>query len=62
MAGSYGLSEYTVVKADAGFWYNEAYREMDPELTNDQMVRYFFVGRTDGDYFLLELYGEEYVK
>lgn len=61
MAGSYGLSEYTVVKADASFWYNQAYREMNPEFSTDQMVRYFLVGRTDGDYFLLELYGEDYV-
>ncbi len=62
LAGSYGLSEYTVVKANASFWYNEAYRLMDSALTEDQVVRYFLVGRTDGDYFLVELYGEDYVK
>lgn len=62
MAGNYRLSEYTVVKARASYEYNELSLEMDPELEGGEITRYLLVGRTDGDYYLLEVYGEDYVK
>ncbi len=62
LGGTYGFSEYTVVKTRASYRYNELYREMDSEAEDGEVILYLFVGRTDGDYFLVEIYGEEYVK
>ena len=62
LGGTYGFSEYTVVKARASYQYNDLYREMDSEAEDGEVIRYLLVGRTDGDYFLVEIYGEDYVK
>ena len=51
-----------MVKARASYEYNELSLEMDPELEGGEITRYLLVGRTDGDYYLLEVYGEDYVK
>ena len=62
MAGSMKLTEYTVVKTRASYEYNDLSLEIDPELENGEITRYLFVGRTDGDYYLVEVYAEDFVE
>lgn len=62
MAGSMKLTEYTVVKTRASYEYNDLSLEMDPELEGEEITRYLFVGRTDGDYYLVEVYAEDFVE
>lgn len=62
LGGTYGFSEYTVVKAQASYRHNDLYHELNPEAEDGEVVLYFFVGRTDGEYVLVEIYGEDYVK
>ncbi|MBE7018926.1 MAG: hypothetical protein E7413_03500 [Ruminococcaceae bacterium] len=62
LAGTAKLTEYTVVKARASYEFNDLSLEANPELVDDEVTLYIFVGRTDGDYFLFEAYGEDFVK
>ena len=62
LAGTAKLTEYTVVKARASYAFNDLSLEVNPELADDEIILYLFVGRTDGDYFLFEAYGEDFVE
>ncbi|MBO5408679.1 MAG: hypothetical protein J6A61_04690 [Clostridia bacterium] len=62
MAGAMKLSEYTVVKARASYEFNDLLLEVNPDEEAGEITRYLFVGRTDGDYYLIDVYGDDYVE
>jgi len=61
IGGSYKLTEYAVVGARAEIKHNEKSLAMGPQVGDGEVVRYFLVGKTDGDYYLFEIYWDDFL-
>ncbi len=61
IGGSYKLTEYAVVGARAEIKHNEKSLAMGPQVGDGEIVRYFLVGKADGDYHLFEIYWDDFL-